>query len=66
MGETDRTEEEKKKEKRAGERWVSYLRRGQVLQGLVAEGHGEQPLAQDGAQVSGHDGLLLHGAMVLQ
>lgn len=44
---------------------MPYLRRGQVLQRLVVEGLGEQPLAQDGAQVSGHDRLLLHRTVVL-
>lgn len=32
----------------------------------VAEGLGEQFVSQDGSQVSSHDGLLLHGAVVLQ
>ena len=45
---------------------MSYLRRGQVLQSLVVEGLGEQPLAQDGAQVPGHDCLLLHSTVVLK
>lgn len=42
-----------------------YLWRGQFLEGLVGEGFGEQILAQNGAEVFGHDGLLLHRTVVL-
>ena len=32
----------------------------------IIQGLSEQLVSQDGSQVSGHDGLLLHGAVVLQ
>lgn len=45
---------------------VLYLRRGQILQRLRSEGPGEKLGSQDGTQVFGHDGLLLHGAVIFQ
>lgn len=45
---------------------VPYLRRGQILQPLRSEGPGEKFASQDGAQVFGHDGLLLHRAVIFQ
>lgn len=45
---------------------VLYLRRGQILQRLRSEGPGEKFASQDGAQVFGHDGLLLHRAVIFQ
>lgn len=43
-----------------------YLRGRQILQRLRTEGLSEESAAQDGVEVSGHDCLLLHGAVVLQ
>lgn len=45
---------------------VLYLRRGQILQRLRSEGPGEKFASQDGTQVFGHDGLLLHRAVIFQ
>lgn len=42
------------------------LRRRQIFQGLRTEGLGEKFAAQDGAEVFGHDSLLLHRAVILQ
>lgn len=45
---------------------VLYLRRGQILQRLRSEGPGEKFASQDGTQVFGHDGLLIHRAVIFQ
>lgn len=43
-----------------------YLGRGQILQQFRGEGPGEKFASQDGTQGFGHDGLLLHRAVIFQ
>lgn len=43
-----------------------YLRRRQLLQRQVVQRFGEQFPAQNGAEVFGHDRLLLHRTVILQ
>lgn len=43
-----------------------YLRRGQIFQWLRTQGPREELTTEDATQVFGHDGLLLHRAVIFQ